>query len=272
MRATFFVLPKSKKTIEPFGQLGLGNDKLDYIVKSGMELGNHTTLHLSMRSMTPEQIQQEIGNANNEILAAVPGAKIETMAVPMGMFPHNPAYWKFLLDGTYGGAAYHYKAAMDAAWRPMYAPDDKKYKPTRLERIDGTAASPYGIRDWITKLVNRDGYEPYVSDGDPDVISYPRGEQAELNVAKVKEEGKLANPYSPFGGVGGAKPIVDAPASSAAPSPTAPAAGDKPIVSEATGSASPSPANNVLGAGASPAAVPSAAAPAPAASPKPITP
>jgi peptidoglycan/xylan/chitin deacetylase (PgdA/CDA1 family) len=82
MRGTFFVLPKSKATIEPFAQPGLGNQKLAYLLEQGMEIGNHTTLHKSLRNMTPAQIQEEIGNANNTILAAAPGAKITAFAVP----------------------------------------------------------------------------------------------------------------------------------------------------------------------------------------------
>jgi len=233
MRATFFVLPKSKATMEPFGQIGMGNDKLDFIVKNGMEIGNHTTLHRNMRDMSPDQIQQEIGNANNELTAAVPGLAIKTMAVPMGKFPHNKAYWKYLVEGSYEGKPYHYEAAMDAAWRPMPSPDDKTFNPQRLERIDGTAASPYGVRDWIKRLQNHDlGMTPYISDGDPNVISFPQGEASSANLAKIKSEGKLAHPYSPFGGLGGTKPIVgaDATATSATPEAITPASGPKPIV------------------------------------------
>ena len=234
MRATFFVLPKSKKTLEPFGQTGMGNDKLDYIVSNGMEIGNHTTFHPSLRSMTPEQIQQEIGNANNVLMAASPKAKITVMAVPMGKFPHNKAYWKYLRQGTYQGIPYNYDAVMDAAWRPMPSPDDKHYNANRLERIDATAPAPYSVKDWIEKLTTGT-VQRYVSDGDPNVISYPRGEADELNAAKVKAEGKLANPYSPFGGMGGTKPIISG-ASTAVPN--VPDAG-KPFISGAMADAPP---------------------------------
>jgi len=228
LKATFYVLPKSKVTLEPFGQLGLGNQKMSWLVQNGMEIGNHTTFHKDLRRMTADQIQMEIGNANNVLntaLAEVPGFKIETMAVPMGRFP-SKANVKYLTHGVFGGKTYDYKCAMAASWRPIPSPDSKEFNPMKLERIspiDGLN----GIRYWVKQLTQSGGtYLRYISDGDPNVISFPKGDESLINMAKIKAEGKLANAYAPFaGGVGGAKPIVMAPdAPSAAPG------GPKPIL------------------------------------------
>lgn len=235
MRATFFILPKSKATIEPFSQPGLGSQKIAYILQQGMEIGNHTTLHKSLRNMTPAQIQEEIGNANNEIMAASPDAKITTFAVPMGKFPHDKANLKYLMHGTYQGKPYDFKVVMAAAYRPIPSPASTDYKAEKLERIspiDGLN----GLAYWVKQLKSGSPYALYVSDGDPNVISFPRGDDNKVNVAKLKAEGKLANAYAPFGGPGGAKPIVSAeeakPSEPAAPSadaaPSGPAS-TKPI-------------------------------------------
>jgi len=231
LKATFYVLPKSKVTLEPFGQLGLGNQKMSWLVQNGMEIGNHTTFHKDLRRMTADQIQMEIGNANNVLNAAlseVPGFKIETMAVPMGRFP-TKANVKYLTHGVYAGKTYDYKCAMAASWRPIPSPDSKEFNPMKLERIspiDGLN----GIRYWVKQLTQSGGtYLRYVSDGDPNVISFPKGDESLINMAKIKAEGKLPNAYSPFGGVGGAKPIVMAPDAPAAPA-AAPPGAPKPIV------------------------------------------
>ena len=235
MRATFFVLPKSKATMAPFGQIGLDNEKLNYLVTQGMEIGNHTTLHLSMRSMAPAQIQAEIGNAQNAIFAAVPNARIDVMAVPMGKFPSNKANWQYLRKGTYQGKPYEFKAVMDAAWRPMPSPASKEFNPNRLERIDGKNGLN-GIRDWITKLTTGGQYQRYVSDGDPNVISFPKGDESLVNTERLKAENKLANAYAPFGGPGGAKPIVSA-SDGPATVNSAASADSKPIASKPIASA-----------------------------------
>jgi peptidoglycan/xylan/chitin deacetylase (PgdA/CDA1 family) len=252
MRATFFVLPKSKYTLEPFGQLGLGNDKMQYIVKQGMEIGNHTTSHHDMARMTPAQIQEEIGNANNAILEAVPDAKIQVMAVPMSRFPRDRKSWKYLIQGEYQGKPYQYKAAFAAAWRPIPSPDAKNYNPLKLERIDSINGLN-GIRDWITKLTTTgSGYQRYISDGDPNVISYPKGDDGLMNVAKAEAARKLPHAYSPFGGTGGEKPIVSAAA------PTGVGAAEKP-----TDTTPPGNKKIIAPAGeASPASAPTGAPPA----------
>jgi len=233
MKGTFFVLPKSKVTLDAFGQLGLGNQKMSWLVSNGFELGNHTTFHKSLRHMSPAQIQAEIGNANNRILEAVPGYKVETMAVPMGIFPRDKGNWKYLIHGTYEGKTYDYKVAMLAAYRPIVAPSNKKFDPFRLERIAPNDADPNGLRSWIQKLSAAAG-DRYVSDGDPNVISFPKGDETLVNTARLKADGKTINPYSPFGTGSGAKPIVmDGPSSgsgtTASPSPGGVAVTEKPI-------------------------------------------
>jgi peptidoglycan/xylan/chitin deacetylase (PgdA/CDA1 family) len=207
LRGTFFVLPKSKVTIEPFGQAGLGDQKMAYLVKQGFEIGNHSTHHRSFRGYTPAQIQEEVGNANKVIMAGVPTAKIRVIALPMGVFPRDKKNWQYLLKGTYGGVSYQYDAAFLAAWRPMPSPASKEYDPLRLERINAINTTN-GIRDWVKKLTTggAQGMALYVSDGDPNTVSYPKAIAAQANTARIEKQGRIANAYETAGG--GAKPIA----------------------------------------------------------------
>lgn len=207
LRATFFVLPKSKATLEPFGQVGMGDQKMQYLVKQGFELGNHSTVHHRFTAYTPAQIQEELGNAHKVLTAAVPTAKIRVVALPEGRFPRDKKFWPYLLKGTYQGTTYEYDAAFLAAWRPMPSPLAKGYDPLRLERINSINATN-GIRDWVKKLTTggASGMVRYVSDGDPNTISYPKGAAAQANVARIEKLGKIANAYAtPDGGI---KPIA----------------------------------------------------------------
>jgi len=222
VRATFFVLPRSTRTQEPFGQPG-SDDKFRYLVEQGMELANHSIYHRSFRSMTPEQIQAEVGGAHNRILEAAPNAKISAIALPMGVYPRKK-YWPYLLRGTHEGKTYQYKAALQAAWRPIPPPASKHYDPLRLERI-APVNTVNGIRWWIKKLGTSG--ERYVSDGDPNVISVPKAAEKEVHLARLKAQNKLLHAYGD-GGSGGAKPIIGAttPENGAA---GAPASSHKPI-------------------------------------------
>lgn len=237
MRATFFVLPKSDRTMEPFGKPGLGqaDDKFKYIVENGMELANHSTYHKDMSRMSPAQLQEEIGNAHNKILEAAPNAKLQVIALPMGKFPRDKNHLKYLLKGTYQGKTYEYKAAFLAAYRPMPSPVSKGYNPLKLERI-GPADVRFGVRWWIKELSKGSGMYPrYISDGDPNVVSVPKGQESEVHSARVAAQGKTLYAYAPFGGSGGAKPIVgsagntDTPPADDAEAPAAVVTEKKPI-------------------------------------------
>ena len=240
LHATFFVLPASKTTIAPFGQPGLGGDKMAYLIQNGMEIGDHSVLHKSMRHMTPDQIQAEIGGAYKDIKEACPDAKVRVFAVPMGKFPSNKQNWKYLAKGTFGQTNYDFVGVMDAAWRPMASFASKEFNPLRLERIDAIDGVN-GVRYWVKQFSEGTGmYRKYVSDGDPAVVSFPKGEASQANMAKIKGMGKLANAYSPFGGPGGSKGII-----SAADAPS----GSKPIIAAASDPApTPPPAGAMTAA------------------------
>jgi len=207
MRATFFVLPKSSSTNDTFGQAGLGPQKIQYLLKEGMEIGNHSVHHKDMSRMTPAQLQAEIGGANNALLADAPGITLQVVALPMGKFPKNKADRKYLLAGTYQGKSYAYKAAIDASYRAIPSPAGRKFDPARLERI-GARDDKWGVRWWINELTHSNAYPRYVSDGDPNVISFPRETEALADLPRLKTQQKIANA---FGGAGsGSKPIVSA--------------------------------------------------------------
>jgi peptidoglycan/xylan/chitin deacetylase (PgdA/CDA1 family) len=240
MRATFFVLPKSNLTMEPFGQLGMGAQKLNYIVEQGMEIGNHSIHHRNMSRMTPAQIQAEIGGAHNSILAAAPKARIQVVALPMGRYPRDKRNWTYLVKGSYEGKSYQYKGAMRAAYRAVPSPASKDFDPMAMERIT-PADVRWGVRWWIDTLTKGGEYPRYVSDGDPKVVAVPQGMEKQVNLARLQAQGKKLVTYSGGGGAGGAKPIVigdsgetAAPAngaSSIAVSPATPASAPKPISS-----------------------------------------
>jgi peptidoglycan/xylan/chitin deacetylase (PgdA/CDA1 family) len=194
MRATFFVLPKSKATQESFGQAGMGKEKVAYLVKSGCEIANHSILHKSFSPYTAAQIQQEVGGADKLVTDLNPEVTMETLALPMGKYPKNKALWPLLLKGNHQGHSYSYKAAFAAAYRPMPSPASKKYNPLFIERVNSVDGLN-GIRFWIEKLMQPGGGR-YISDGDPNWISLPKSREGELAAERVAKQGKLVNAYS----------------------------------------------------------------------------
>ncbi len=194
LKATFFVLPKSKATNESFGQTGMGKEKIAYLIKNGCEVANHSVLHKSFAGYTAAQVQAEVGEADRLITELNPEVKISVIALPMGKYPRNKTLWPLLLKGTYNGHDYAYKAAFDAAWRPISSPSAKKYNPMRLERVNSVEGLN-GVRYWVEKLAAPGGGR-YISDGDPAWVSFPKSSEAELARERVEKQGLQINAYT----------------------------------------------------------------------------
>ena len=201
--ATFFVLPKSEKTLEPFGQVGLGGDKIKYLMSKGCEIGNHSLRHKSFGRMTAKQLQDELSGAQKAVQAYASDVQITSLANPYGVYPRNKADWKFLANGTGVGGSYTHTAVCQAAWRPTVSPAAKGFNPVRIERITPEDLK-FGLAYWVGELTSG-RMTRFVSDGDASVVSYPSSEASNADKAAIVALGKKPNAYGGSGGAGGKK-------------------------------------------------------------------
>lgn len=201
--ATFFVLPKSEKTLEPFGQVGLGGDKIKYLMSKGCEIGNHSLRHKSFARMTTKQLQDELSGAQKAVQAYASDVQITSLANPYGVYPRNKADWKFLAKGTGVGGSYTHTAVCQAAWRPTVSPAAKGFNPVRIERITPEDLK-FGLAYWVGELTSG-RMTRFVSDGDASVVSYPSSEASNADKAAIVALGKKPNAYGGSGGAGGKK-------------------------------------------------------------------
>jgi peptidoglycan/xylan/chitin deacetylase (PgdA/CDA1 family) len=201
--ATFFVLPKSEKTLGPFGQVGLGGDKIKYLMSKGCEIGNHSLRHKSFGRMTAKQLQDELSGAQKAVHAYASDVQITSLANPYGVYPRNKADWKFLAKGTGVGGSYTHTAVCQAAWRPTVSPAAKGFNPVRIERITPEDLK-FGLAYWVGELTSG-RMTRFVSDGDASVVSYPSSESSSADKAAIIALGKKPNAYGGSGGAGGKK-------------------------------------------------------------------
>ena len=201
--ATFFVLPKSEKTLEPFGQVGLGSDKIKYLMSKGCEIGNHSLRHKSFGRMTAKQLQDELSGAQKAVQAYASDVQITSLANPYGVYPRNRADWKFLAKGAGTGGSYTHTAVCQAAWRPTVSPAAKGFNPVRIERITPEDLK-FGLAYWVGELTSGRRVR-FVSDGDASVVSYPSSEASSADKAAIVALGKKPNAYGGSGGAGGKK-------------------------------------------------------------------
>jgi hypothetical protein len=191
-RGAFFVLTdEDPKLPPPFYQPEFAQGKLEYLVKEGYDIGNHTVHHQHMRRMSQDKVEYEIAKAIDGIHKYLPNYNVDILALPFGEWPKNESW---LISGESGGTSYHNIAVLRAAWRPSPPATDKGFKPYEIERI-----SPGTKRQqsywWFDYLQHHSG-EKYVSDGDPNTITVNQMAIGELNKSKLTSLGLHLRTYS----------------------------------------------------------------------------
>lgn len=184
-KATFFVLPASKYNPPPFGIKAQVGKKLNYLVKLGYEVANHSTSHRSMSSMDATTLVWEMKTCTDYIHKFAPQATMDTMALPYGNAPRK-ALLPILLDDGHG--SYHNKCILLAGGNPSYAPNDKRFDKTHVTRI---GSEPGNIEGWLRvlmserKISSKGQFHPYISDGDPDTLTVPKSLEKYVNTARL---------------------------------------------------------------------------------------
>jgi hypothetical protein len=187
--------------------------KMEIILRDGHEVCNHTLYHARLdRASSDQQAQDWIGLGEDSIKAYLPADyDIVTFALPLGMWPRNKSLaWA----GTYrNGKRYENKVVLEVSGGPSVTPWDTRWDPHSVDRfIVAPGALEAQLRRWEQDPTNR-----YISDGDPQTISYPASQAQYLNRSalggRTPREVVAAAPAA-----GGAAPAA-APAGGAAKAP-----------------------------------------------------
>jgi hypothetical protein len=251
--ATFYVLPSG------FDQDGVIGEKFRHLVETGREIGNHTWTHDSLATMSPARIEEHLGKLQKFVSSEVgkPYA-ITTLALPFGIGPRDAAGLAKVVKGGSGPSAYHHQVLLLVGANPAYSPFDRRYKATAVARIQAIDSE---FKTWFNRSAGstsrvREPWVPFVSDGDPNTVSFPLAAQRNFNPAALAA-GQQARPFDPAKASAAAAAPTTSPsgsASGASPSP-APLAAASPSPAESQGAASPSAAPAAQASGA-PASIP----------------
>ena len=172
LKGTFYVLPKSAWNPVPFWQPGQETRKLRALVADGFEVANHSTTHRLMTRLSGTELTWEMAECQRYVRDRVPGATMDTMALPGGAAPKNHVLWNTLLRGRLGTVVYRNRCILMAWGGPSRSWADKKFDPDRVTRI---GAGPGWIERALHSLTSG-RIRPYVSDGNPDTVVVPRSQ------------------------------------------------------------------------------------------------
>ena len=139
LAATFFVLPAADPPNRLFNQPEYTKEKLQYLVRKGFEIGNHTYWHATLSKMDSKGVRRQLALAVKAIQEAVPGYSPAALSLPMGIYPQDK---DLLLNGSYEGTVYRHLGVLMVAGGPA-KPD---FDPLRIPRIQATESE---LNYWI---------------------------------------------------------------------------------------------------------------------------
>ncbi|HMW07364.1 MAG TPA: polysaccharide deacetylase family protein [Leptospiraceae bacterium] len=183
LTATFFILPGAKHPNNLFGQEKLTSKKLEFLTKNNYEIQNHTLWHANLKKYK-DKIGEQIVESQKLLNKYLPDYKMTSLAMPFGIYPPKD-YESKLVSGSYKGIEYKHILVFDYSNRPSYSPYDKEFDSIHVRRVQA-------FKDNIEKMIEKYSESPdsYVSDGDPNTITFPRKLEDKLNL-KFKEKLKV---------------------------------------------------------------------------------
>jgi peptidoglycan/xylan/chitin deacetylase (PgdA/CDA1 family) len=145
-RATFCMLSGAAAGRSLFGNAGIEGQKdvwrfqkLRFLHEQGFELCNHTLWHANLAKYPDNVVQEQIARGQLAIDSAVPGYKVRTFALPLGVWPKNRALaqrgeWRDPKSGTV--TRYDYDAILEVSGGPSVSPFDTAFNAHSIKRFN----------------------------------------------------------------------------------------------------------------------------------------
>jgi peptidoglycan/xylan/chitin deacetylase (PgdA/CDA1 family) len=152
---------------------------LPWLVEHGYEVGSHTRSHANLKTLSDESVLKQVGGNVNDIVAALPGYKVESFARPFGI---GPANLQLLHSGSYEGKDYAFTSVVLVGSNPAMSPFNTAFDPYAVARIRSGLKSKPVLMDstyWLDSMIANPS-SVYTSDGNADKISYPATSTAKI--------------------------------------------------------------------------------------------
>jgi peptidoglycan/xylan/chitin deacetylase (PgdA/CDA1 family) len=173
--ATFYLIK------DPFMMGGQASAGVQWLVRHGFEVANHTTNHGNLSGMSRTKVQREIG-IDQKMITDLGGGNATTLAFPYG---GEPSHLSWADHGRSNGAAWDFTGMFLAGWRPADSPYSKDFHAMEIPRIRSEgkikmdACNQFCSTAWFDWLDNNPG-KRYTSDGDPAAISFSSADTGSL--------------------------------------------------------------------------------------------
>lgn len=186
-KATFFPL----LYVDPpanilFGQPEYVQQKLRNLVEWGYEIGSHGSTHQDLSVASATLIAKELAKSQEQLESLIGAAyEVSTLSPPYGEYPDDRSV---LAAGEYEGIAYRYSAVVMAWGESAPSPFSSKFDPLRIPRI--TAYPKTTVRELVAHFQSHPELR-FVSDGDPETVSFPADPAVALAELRTDLEQKV---------------------------------------------------------------------------------
>lgn len=177
-RGVFCMLSGAAAGRSLFGDKGIEGQKSEWRFKKvqwlhdqGFELCNHTLWHANLAKYSDAVVQEQIARGQMAIDSAVPGYKVRTFALPLGVWPKNRALAKsgsWTDPKTKQVVRYDNEAILEVSGGPTLSPYDPAFNPLSIKRVEAVGNLIESSLERLEKNGTR-----YVSDGDPATVAKP---------------------------------------------------------------------------------------------------
>jgi peptidoglycan/xylan/chitin deacetylase (PgdA/CDA1 family) len=179
LKGIFFVLPEAKQPHKLFGQPEYETSKLKELLELGFELGNHTLWHANLSKYDSAIVQKQLALSQEAIQRMVPGYQFRALSLPLGVYPKETG---LAVRGSYKDRAYRHEAILLVAGPPSLSPFDRKCDFLHMPRIQVPGPD---FNNWLSRY-ERHPEEVFISDGDPDTVTFPRSLESRFNTEKFR--------------------------------------------------------------------------------------
>jgi hypothetical protein len=143
--------------------------KVKFLHDQGFELCNHTLWHAQLSKYPDAFVQEQIARLQLAVDSVVPGYRIRTFALPLGLWPKNRALaekgsWTDPKSGKV--TSYDHDVILEVSGGPARGPNDPQFNGLSVNRVQVYLNELEKTLDQLDRSGNR-----YVSDGNPGTVA-----------------------------------------------------------------------------------------------------